>query len=93
MKLPLTVEKLQSGHHFQLKITKGHNSVKNLIQVMVLVLYTSSDPPLYLYQVFKWTHKKCTKGNNSVIKGILCIFMKFSENAFSVLKVTNTISN
>ena len=66
---------------------------------MVLILYTSSDHPLYLYQVFKWT-QKCTKGNNSKIKGrvmvlfsahpltILYIFMKFSENPFSVLEVT-----
>ena len=66
---------------------------------MVLTLYTSSDHPLYFYQVFKWT-QKCTKGNNSIIKGIvmvlfsthpltiLYIFMKFSENSFSVLKVT-----
>ena len=66
---------------------------------MILILYTSSDHPLYLYQVFKWL-QKCTKGNNSIIKGrvmvlfsahpltILYIFMKFSENPFYVLKVT-----
>ena len=46
---------------------------------------------------------KCTKGNNSIIIGrvmvlfsahpltILYIFMKFSENAFYVLKVTEQI--
>ena len=66
---------------------------------MVPILYTSSDHPLYLYQVFKWT-QKCLKGNNSIIKGrvmvlfsaqpltILYIFMKLSEKPFYVLKVT-----
>ena len=53
-----------------MKITKGHNSVKNVIQVMVFILNTSSDHPLYLYQVFKWT-QKCTKGNNSIINSII----------------------
>ena len=60
---------------------------------MALILYTSSDHPLYLYEVIKW-HKKCTKENNSIIKGrvmvlfsahpltILYIFMKFSEIPF-----------
>ena len=33
------------------KISKGHNSVKNVGGVTVLVLYTSSDVGLYLYQV------------------------------------------
>ena len=67
-------ENYKGAFHFQLKITKGHNSVKNVIQVMVLILYTSSDHPLYLYQVFKWT-QKCTKENNSLIKGrVLVLF-------------------
>ena len=55
---------------------------------------------LYICIKFLSGHKKCTKGNNSIIKGrvmvlfsahpltILYIFMKFSENPFSVLKVT-----
>ena len=34
---------------------------------MVLILYTSSDQPLNLYQVLMWT--QCTKGNDSIIKG------------------------
>ena len=34
-----------------LKITKGHNSVKIVGRVMVLVLCTSSDDALHLYQV------------------------------------------
>ena len=33
------------------KISKGHNSVKNVGGVSVLVLCTSSDDGLYLYQV------------------------------------------
>ena len=31
--------------------SKGHNSVKNADRVMVLVLCTSSDDPLYMYKV------------------------------------------
>ena len=34
-----------------LKFSKGHNSVNNVGGVMVLVLSTSSDGVLYLYQV------------------------------------------
>ena len=33
------------------KISKGHNSIKNVGVVSVLVLCTSSDDGLYLYQV------------------------------------------
>ena len=33
------------------KISKGHNSVKNVDRVMVLFLYISSDDGLYLYKV------------------------------------------
>ena len=33
------------------KKSKGHNSVKNIGGVTVLVLYTSSDDGLYLYNV------------------------------------------
>ena len=33
------------------KISKGHNSVKPVGGVLVLVLYKSSDDGLYLYQV------------------------------------------
>ena len=66
-----------------MKITKGHNSVKNVIQVMVFILYTSSDHPLYLYQVFKWT-QKCTKGNTSIIK-------KKSNGSFFCTSFDNTL--
>ena len=34
-----------------LKFTKGHNSIKSVSGVKVLVLCTSSDYALYLYQV------------------------------------------
>ena len=34
-----------------LKFTKGHNSIKSVGGVTVLVLFTSSDNALYLYQV------------------------------------------
>ena len=61
MNLSLTVSNLRSGHSFQLKITKGHNSFKNVIQFMVLILYTSSDHPLYLYQVLSG-HKNVHRG-------------------------------
>ena len=36
---------------FTAKISKGHNSVKNVVGVAVLVLCTSSDDGLYLYIV------------------------------------------
>ena len=39
------------GHDFYTKIYKGHNSVKNVGKVMVLVLFTLSDNVLYLYNV------------------------------------------
>ena len=45
------VSKLQSGHDFRQKISKGHNSVYNVGGVQVLILSTSSDDGLYLYQV------------------------------------------
>ena len=37
--------------HFELIIPKGHYSAKNIAGVTVLILYTSSDAALYLYQV------------------------------------------
>ena len=38
-------------HDFLIKFSKGLNSVKNVRGVTVLVIYTSSDDALYLYQV------------------------------------------
>ena len=49
---------------------------------MVLILYTSSDHPLYLYQVLKWT-QKCTKGNNCIIKGRVMVL--FSAHPLTIL--------
>ena len=46
---------------WSLKFAKGHNSVKNLGEVMVLVLSTLSDNVLYLYQVLS----KCLIGFQS----------------------------
>ena len=51
MKLSRTVFKLRADRIFILKITNGHNSVKNVHGVTVLNLYTSSDNALYLNQV------------------------------------------
>ena len=49
-KISLTVVKLQSGHDFYTKKkSKGHNSIKSVDEVTVLV--TSSYSDLYLYQV------------------------------------------
>ena len=49
MKMSLTV--LQSGQIFNQKISKGHNSIKNVDGVKVLFLCTLSDDGLYLYKV------------------------------------------
>ena len=61
---------------FKPKITKGLNSVKNKIHIMVLILCNLSDHALNLYHVlgqisqsvskFLIRHKKCTMGNNSI---------------------------
>ena len=42
---------LLKGHYFQTEIFKGHNSLKNVGQLMVLNIYTLSYDALYLYQV------------------------------------------
>ena len=63
---------------------------------MVRILYTSSDHPLYLYQVFKWTQKiykgeyfyDKRKSNGSFFctcSDNILYFMKFSKNPFYVL--------
>ena len=51
MKIFLTVLKLKSEQDFHRENFKGHNSVKNVGGVRVLVLYTSSNSALYLYKV------------------------------------------
>ena len=47
MKLFSTVSKLESEYDFH---KKGHNSIKNVGGVSVLILCTSSDNGLHLYQ-------------------------------------------
>ena len=42
---------LLSGHTFQTEIFKGHNSLKNVGQVMVLNLCTASYDALYLVYI------------------------------------------
>ena len=51
MKIFWTVSKLYSEHDFQKKKLKGSKFRKNVGGVSVLVLCTSSDDGLYLYQV------------------------------------------
>ena len=50
-KISQTVSQLLSRCHLHTEIFKGHNSVKNVDGAMILVLCTSSDNALYLYQV------------------------------------------
>ena len=50
MKIFLTVLMLYSGQIFITKISKGHNSVKNVGGVRILLLCTSPDNDLYLYK-------------------------------------------
>ena len=62
---------------FIAKLSKGHNSVKNVGRVTVLFLCTSSDGGLYFYMKIFWMvpklkrgqdfhQKKNLKGNNSI---------------------------
>ena len=48
-RIPLNV--MPGKDHVTIKFTKGHNSVKSIDGVKVLVLCTSSDNAFYLYQV------------------------------------------
>ena len=43
------------------KFSKGNNSVNNVGGVMVSVLCTSADDPLYLYKVSVTGESMCTK--------------------------------
>ena len=51
MKISKRVSEVLSGHDFQVKFAKGNNLVNNVGGVMVSVLCTSSEDPLYLYKV------------------------------------------
>ena len=50
MKISQRVLELLSGLDFHNEIIKGHNSVKDVHGVKVLILCTSSDDVLYLFQ-------------------------------------------
>ena len=51
MKISKRVSEVLSGHDFQVKFAKGNNSLNNVGGVMVSVLCTGSENPLYLYKV------------------------------------------
>ena len=64
------------------QFTKDHNSVKNVNGVMILILCTSSDNALYLYQV----SRKYLKGFQSYLEAAVYI-LKFSKGHNSVNSV------
>ena len=66
MKISLQFSKLLSGHYFQTEILKGHNSLKNVGQVMVLNLCTLSYDASYLVYI-------CTKFHENILVGIKVI--------------------
>ena len=66
MKIYQQFSKLLSRHYFQTEIFKGHNSLKNVGQVMVLNLCTSSYDALYLVYI-------CTKFHENILDGISVI--------------------
>ena len=66
MKKSQQFSKLLSGHDFQTEIFTGHNSLKNVGQVMVLNLSTSSYDALYLVYI-------CTKFHENILDGIKVI--------------------
>ena len=51
MKISISVPEVLSGHDFQVKFSKGNSSVNNVGGVMVSVLCTLSDDPIYLHKV------------------------------------------
>ena len=66
MKIFQQFSKLLSGHYFQTEIFKGHNSLENVGQVMVLNLCTSSYHALYLVYI-------CTKLHENILDSIKVI--------------------
>ena len=66
MKISQQFSKLLRGHYFQSEIFKGHNSLKNVGQVVVLNLCTSSYDALYLVYI-------CTKFHENILDGIKVI--------------------
>ena len=51
MKISKSVSEVLSGHDLQVKFSERNNSINNVGGVMVPILCTSSDNPLYLYKV------------------------------------------
>ena len=66
MKKSQQLSTVLSGHDFQIEIFKGHNSVKNVGQVMVFNLCTTSYDALYLVYI-------CTKFHENILDGIKVI--------------------
>ena len=62
MKKSQQFSKLLSGHGFQTEIFKRHNSLKNVGQVIVLILCTLSYDALYLFYI-------CTKFQENILDG------------------------
>ena len=69
MKISQQFSKLLSGHYFQTEIFKEQNSLKNVGQVMVFNLCTSSSDALYLVYI-------CTKFHKNILVGIKVIEQK-----------------
>ena len=65
-KISQQFSKLLNGHDFQTEIFKGHNSLKNVGQVMVPNLCTTSYDALYLVYI-------CTKFYENILNGIKVI--------------------
>ena len=66
MKKSQQFSKVLSGHDFQIEIFKVHNSFKNVGQVMVFNLCTTSYDALYLVYI-------CTKFHENILDGIKVI--------------------
>ena len=54
--------KLLSGNNFQTEIFNGHNSLKNVGQVMVLNLCTTSHDAFYLVYIYSKFHENILNG-------------------------------
>ena len=90
-KISPTVSELLSGHI--LKFTKGHNSIKDVGGVTVLVLGTSPDNVLYLGSTLGWSQSR--KGHNSVktVNGVMVLDLcTSSDNALYFKKISQRVS-
>ena len=76
MKIFQQFSKLLSGQYFQTEFFKGHNSLKNVDQVTVFNLCTSSYDALYLVNI-------CTKFHKNILVSIKVIEQtQFSQEKF-----------